>query len=163
MENRAANLAELSIQYTDYAQWQRDQLAAGALNSQIEYWKTQLDGLPAVHSLPLDKQRPISQTFKGESLGFSVNEEVHQQLVKIADQQQTTVFVVLHTLFSVLLSRYSGQSDIVVGTPVANRTHQSIESLIGLFVNLLVLRVQCDESVSFAELISRVRQTGLRT
>lgn len=159
VENRAANLAALSIQYTDYAQWQRDQLAAGALNSQIEYWKTQLDGLPAVHSLPLDKQRPISQTFKGESLAFSVSEEVHQQLVNIADQQQTTVFVVLHTLFSVLLSRYSGQSDIVVGTPVANRTHQSIESLIGLFVNLLVLRVQCDESVSFAELISRVRQT----
>ncbi|MDO8037423.1 condensation domain-containing protein, partial [Janthinobacterium sp. SUN137] len=118
--------APLAIGYADYAQWQRDWLAGPVLEEQLGYWDSQLAGLPPVHNLPLDRARPGHQSFRGARHRFAVGKAVHECLKQLAQDQQATLFMVLHAALSVLLARHGNSSDIVIGTPVANRLQKEL-------------------------------------
>jgi len=154
-------LEELPIQYADYAQWQRDYLRGDVLEKQLEYWRRQLQSAPAVLGLPTDKPRPLIQSFRGQLQTFEVSKQVSVALRQLSQQEGTTMFMTLLAVFKVLLYRYSGQEDIVVGTPIAGRNRAELEGLIGFFVNTLVLRTEVEGGVSFRELLRRVREVTL--
>ena len=153
-------LAELAIQYADFAHWQRQWLQGEVLESQIGYWKERLVGAPTL-ALPTDRPRPAVQTHRGARHEFSVSAQTTAGLVALSLQTQSTMFMSLAAAFNVLLSRYSGQQDICIGTPIANRNRVEIEPLIGFFVNTLVLRTHVDSSVPFTDLLKQVRSTAL--
>ncbi|MEH2382478.1 MAG: amino acid adenylation domain-containing protein [Nostoc sp.] len=154
-------LAELPIQYADFAAWQRQWLQAEVLQSQISYWKKQLEGAPSVLELPTDHARPTVQTFRGASYSFELSQELSQALNKLSQQQGCTLFMTLLAAFQTLLWRYTGQEDIVVGSPIANRNRAEIEGLIGFFVNTLVLRTNLAGHLTFKQLLTRVREMAL--
>ncbi|WP_442949188.1 amino acid adenylation domain-containing protein [Nostoc sp.] len=154
-------LAELAIQYADFAAWQRKWLQGDVLQSQISYWKKQLEGAPSVLELPTDHPRSAVQTFQGASYSFELSVELSQALKKLSQQQGTTLFMTLLAAFQTLLWRYTGQEDIVVGSPIANRNRAEIEGLIGFFVNTLVLRTNLASNPTFGELLTRVREVAL--
>ncbi|MEH2411054.1 amino acid adenylation domain-containing protein [Nostoc sp.] len=154
-------LAELAIQYADFAAWQRKWLQGDVLQSQISYWKKQLEGAPSVLELPTDHPRSAVQTFQGASYSFELSVELSQALKKLSQQQGTTLFMTLLAAFQTLLWRYTGQEDIVVGSPIANRNRAKIEGLIGFFVNTLVLRTNLASNPTFGELLTRVREVAL--
>ena len=160
-EGRDNPLPALSLQYADYAQWQRSQLQGEQLAQQLAYWSEQLSQLPAVHSLPLDKPRPVTQGFHGKTLHRALGSELLTGLQEYCQAQQVTLFMLLHSAFSVLLHRYSNENDIVIGTPIAGRTHSEVEPLIGLFVNNLVLRSDTKGNPLFSELLQRNKQVVL--
>ncbi|WP_405621713.1 amino acid adenylation domain-containing protein, partial [Pseudoalteromonas sp. Ld19] len=135
------SLPELPIQYRDYAQWQREWLHGDILASQLEYWRIQLADLPALHSLPLSYIRPNKKQYVGGCLSTSLPSIVANKLQQLAQQHQLTSFMVLHAALALALSRFSTSNDIVVGTPIANRSEAELQTLIGFFVNSLVLRV----------------------
>lgn len=157
-KGEANPLSDLEIQYADYAGWQQEWLKGEPLEQLKNYWSDQLQNLPPVHSIPLDYSRPQVQTFKGNTLSSKIAAETLNDLKKICDQEGATLFAGLYTAFSVLLGRYSNESDVVVGTPIANREQSQVENLIGFFVNMLVLRNQLPENASFLELIRQSRQ-----
>ncbi|MBU2713549.1 non-ribosomal peptide synthetase, partial [Zooshikella harenae] len=159
--NNAANLPELSIQYCDYARWQRSPQVSQLLDTQLSFWKKQLANLPAVHNLPLDKPRPATQQYHGRWHYLQLNNQVTNQFKQLCQQQGVTLFMGLHAAFSVLLARYSGDSDIVVGTPIANREQQHLAELIGFFVNTLVLRSDLDDNPSYLQLLEQTKTTAL--
>jgi amino acid adenylation domain-containing protein len=161
VRGEASPLAELPVQYADYAHWQREWLQGAVLDQQLEYWKTQLSGAPALLTLPTDRPRPAVQRYAGATLDLVVDEATTAGLNAVAQKSQATLFMVLAAAFSVLLSRHAGQDDICVGTPVANRTRTDVEGLIGFFVNTLVLRTQVDGQRTFTELLAQVRETAL--
>ncbi|WP_442937947.1 amino acid adenylation domain-containing protein [Nostoc sp.] len=154
-------LAELPIQYADFAAWQRQWLQAEVLQSQISYWKKQLEGAPTVLELPTDHARPAVQTFLGATYSFELSVELSQALKKLSQQQGSTLFMTLLAAFQTLLWRYTGQEDIVVGSPIANRNRTEIEGLIGFFVNTLVLRTNLAGNPTFEELLAHVREVAL--
>ncbi|MEO5729910.1 MAG: amino acid adenylation domain-containing protein, partial [Byssovorax sp.] len=154
-------LPELPIQYADYAIWQRRWLDGGALARQLAYWKNQLAGAPPMLSLPTDRPRPPLQSHRGSWDGMVLPVALVKSLKELSRREGVTLFMALLAVFDVLLHRYTGQGDIVVGTPVANRTRAETEGLIGFFVNTLVLRTQVDEDGSFVDLLQRVRETCL--
>ncbi|SMC29919.1 amino acid adenylation domain-containing protein, partial [Andreprevotia lacus DSM 23236] len=154
-----AMLPQLAMQYADFARWQRQWLASGVLRQQLDYWRNQLADVPVLLSLPTDHPRPVQQSFRGTRLPFAISAETSAALHQLGRQSHATLFMVLHALFSILLSRHAGQHDICIGTPVAGRQRSELEPLIGLFVNLLVLRTQVDDDEPFAVLLQRVRQT----
>ncbi|WDE09226.1 non-ribosomal peptide synthetase [Thalassomonas viridans] len=151
-------LPELEVQYADYAQWQRDWLQGEVLDKQLGYWERQLAGLPAVHSLPLDNPRPKVQTFNGAYHYSAVDAKVSDKLNALCQDIGGTLFMGLHAAFSVLLSRYSNETDIAVGSPIANREQAEVEHLIGFFVNTLVLRSDLSGKPSFAALLKQSKQ-----
>ncbi len=151
-------LPPLSVQYADYAHWQRDWLQGDQLEQQLGYWQKQLADLPVVHSLPLDKLRPPSQTFSGDSYFSRLDKGACDKLKLVCRQSDATLFMGLHAAFSVLLSRYSGETDVVVGTTIANREQSEIASLIGFFVNNLVLRSDLSGQPSFIDLLGQSRE-----
>jgi amino acid adenylation domain-containing protein len=155
-------LAELPIQYADFAVWQRQWLQDDILEAHLAYWKQQLDGAPIALQLPLDRPKPQIATFRGASLPLRFPSALADDLKVLSRQQGVTLFMTLLTTFKILLYSYSGQNDIVVGTNVANRTRGETEKLIGFFVNLLVLRTDLSGTPSFSELLSRVRDVTLR-
>ncbi|MCJ8274470.1 MAG: amino acid adenylation domain-containing protein, partial [Psychrosphaera sp.] len=157
-QNDANPLAPLNIQYADYAHWQRQWLKGDVLTSQLDYWTAQLAGIPTVHSLPLDKRRPAKQSFNGKAVQLEVDGGLTQQINDLCQQQGVTLFMALQTAFSVLLSRYSNETDIVMGSPIAGRLHQDVEPLIGFFVNTLVLRTNLEQSPSFSRLLQQNKQ-----
>ncbi|WP_196761521.1 non-ribosomal peptide synthase/polyketide synthase [Pseudoalteromonas luteoviolacea] len=150
---KEANLPKLAIQYADYANWQREQLQSEQAESQLQYWLTYLEGLPLVHSLPLDKPRPVSQSFDGQQIKQKINKALSNQLNDLAKSQNASLFMVLQSAFAVLLGRWSGESDIVVGGPIAGRTHKDLEGLIGFFVNTLVYRSDLSGNPDFLTLL----------
>ncbi|BCL80831.1 hypothetical protein ccbrp13_32960 [Ktedonobacteria bacterium brp13] len=152
--------AALPIQYADFALWQRSWLQGEVLEAQLEYWRQQLDGAVPLE-LPLDHPRPTIQTFRGAYLTRTLPLSLHEQLVALGKQLGVTQFMLLLAAFSVLLARYSGQNDISIGTPSANRTHAELEGLIGFFINMLVLRMDLTENPSFLDLLARVREVTL--
>ena len=152
-------LPDLAIQYADYAHWQRQWLQGQVLEEQVHYWLEQLKDLPVAHSLPLDKPRPVLQTFVGKTLSTKVGEQTFSQLKDYCTQQGATLFMGLHAVFSTLLARYSNETDIVVGSPVANREQAEIADIIGFFVNTLVLRSDLSEQPSFAQLLGQSKKT----
>ena len=154
-------LPELPIQYADFAHWQREWLSGEILQTQLNYWKQQLTGAPPLLELPTDRPRPSVQTFQSSSEEFKLNRELTSQLKAISQQSGTTLFMTLLAAYATLLSRYSGQDDIVVGSPIANRNRDEIEPLIGFFVNMLVLRTQLHGNPTFTELLERVREMTL--
>ena len=154
-------LAELPLQYADYASWQREWLSGARLEEELGYWKAQLSGAPAVLALPTDHARPAVQTFNGAMQGMTLSAELSQRLRRWSEREGVTLFMTLLAAFKVLLHRYSGETEIVVGTPVANRNRLEVEGLIGFFVNTLVLRTEVKSESSFAELTQRVKEVAL--
>jgi len=157
---RGDELAPLTVQYVDYAHWQRRWLEGGELERQLAYWKRELDGVPPLE-LPLDRPRPPVQTFRGDRVRFAFSPGLTADLKALGHRHGASLFMVLLAAFQALLARYSGQHDVVVGTPIANRTRAEIEPLIGLFVNTLALRSVIDERDTYRALLDRVRQTTL--
>jgi amino acid adenylation domain-containing protein len=154
-------LAELSVQYADYALWQRDWLQGEVLEQQVAFWKGRLAGAPAVLDLPADRKHPAVQSFRGKTHGFLVSQEITAALARLARGEGATLFMVLVAAFQATLSRWSGQDDIVVGTPIAGRRHRQTEGLIGFFVNTLALRTDLSGDPSFRELLRRVKEVAL--
>jgi amino acid adenylation domain-containing protein len=154
-------LPALPVQYADYAVWQRGRLAGEALEARLDYWRVQLSGLPTVHGLPLDRPRPAEQRFEGGRVERHLGVEVMSGVQALARSQDASVFMVLQAAFAVLLSRWSGETDIVIGTPVAGRLHPDVEGLIGFFVNTLVLRTDVSGDPTFVELVGRSREAAL--
>ncbi len=153
-------LPDLTIQYADYAHWQRTCLEKDVLDKQLDYWTTQLDEVPAVHSLPLTYPRPLVKQHVGAVRSGLLPAAVGQSLQNLAKQYQLTPFMLLHGALSLLLSRHSHSDDIVIGTPVANRMQEELSPLIGFFVNTLVLRVNTSHS-SLSDYFSHIRQVHL--
>ncbi|MFZ6028858.1 MAG: condensation domain-containing protein, partial [Chloroflexota bacterium] len=154
-------LVDLPIQYADYATWQRDKLQGEALDVQLNYWKQQLAGAAPVLDLPTDRPRPQVQRFRGAHLPLVLPISLTQALKSFSKQEGVTLFMTLLAGFQALLYRYSGQRDIVVGTPIANRSHLGVENLIGLFVNTLALRVDLSSVSSFRQWLLQVREATL--
>jgi len=148
-QDPAALLPALSIQYTDFTQWQRQYLQGEVLHKQINYWKQQLTGSPPSLPLPTDYPRPTLQTFHGARLFFTFPKILLDNLKKLSQNAGTTLFMTLLAGFYLLLYRYTGQQDIVLGTPIAGRNRKEVEDLIGFFVNTLLLRVQLQEEDDF--------------
>lgn len=154
-------LPPLSIQYADFAHWQRKWLQGDVLSKQLNYWKAQLTDAPRLLELPTDHPRPPVQTFQGRRQRIQLSAELTQKLKTLSQQSKATLFMTLLAAFATLLYRYSSQVDIVIGSPIANRNHIQIDSLIGFFVNTLALRINLDGNPSFNELLARVRQIAL--
>jgi amino acid adenylation domain-containing protein len=154
-------LPQLPIHYADFAAWQRQCLQGEALQAQMSYWRKQLEGAPSVLELPLDQPRPTVGTFRGASYSFEISKEVSLALNQLSQQAGSTLFMTLLAAFNILLGRYTGNEDIVVGTPIANRNRAEIEGLIGFFVNTLVMRTNLSGNPSFLELLERVREVTL--
>ncbi|AOY80913.2 non-ribosomal peptide synthetase [Moorena producens JHB] len=154
------SLPALPIQYVDYATWQRRRFTGEFRDSQIKYWQQQLADAPCVLNLPLDRPR-TTQPFKSGRVPFLLNRDLTEKLHVLSQGQGTTLFITLFAAFSAFLSRYCHQDDIVVGTPIANRTPAITEALIGFFVNTLVLRTRPNQQHTFKEFLSQVRQVAL--
>jgi amino acid adenylation domain-containing protein len=148
-------LPELPVQYADYAAWQRQWLSGEVMEERLAWWKHQLAGAPPLVDLPLDRPRPSIQSFRGERVSLTMGSEA------VARRLGVTPFMALLAGFATLLSRYGGQSDLVVGTPIANRGRAELEDLIGMFVNTLALRVDLSGDPGFGELARRVREVAL--
>ena len=154
-------LADLPIQYADYAVWQREWLQGEVLESQLSYWKKQLERAPAVLNLPTDRPRPAVQSFRGQRQSIELSKELTEGLKGLSRKEGVTLFMTLLAAFQTLLHRYTGQDDIVVGSPIANRNRHEIESLIGFFVNTLVMRSDLSSNPPFRQLLARVREVAL--
>ena len=154
-------LAELPIQYADYAVWQREWLQGEVLEEQLGYWRKQLADAPAVLELPTDRNRPAQQSSREASLPLQLSTELTAGLKQLSKHEGVTLFMTLLAAWQLLLARYSRQPDVVVGSPVANRTRSEVEGLIGFFVNTLVLRTQVDGELRARELLQRVREVCL--
>jgi amino acid adenylation domain-containing protein len=161
VEHHAPNLPEIHLQYVDFAVWQQQWLQGEVLQSQLAYWQQKLAGMPALLELPADRPRRAVQSFCGETQVFTLEQDISEALVSLSQQQGVTLFMLLLTAFKVLLYRYTNQSDIVVGTPVANRQHSQIQGMIGFFVNNLVLRADLSDNPTFLQLLKQVREVVL--
>ncbi|TMC16012.1 MAG: amino acid adenylation domain-containing protein, partial [Chloroflexi bacterium] len=159
---RLSLLPALPLQYADFAKWQREWLQGEVLQQQLDYWRQQLAGAPALLELPTDRPRPAVQTFAGARRSRLLSPDLLLQLKSLSKQEKVTLFMTLLTAFQVLLMRYSGQRDIIVSTPIANRTRKEFEGLIGLFVNTLVLRTDLSGNPTFRQLLDRVQQMAVQ-
>ena len=162
LEGKPSPLPALSIQYVDYAAWQRHQLNSGLFARQLSYWQRELAGAPTLLELPTDRPRPLLQSFRGKRRSLRMPAALLEQLNAFSLAHQATLYMTLLAAFQVLLSRYSGQDDIVVGSPVANRDRIELESLIGCFVNNIVLRGRLEGNPRFVDFLTQVKSTVLR-
>ncbi|WP_328409116.1 non-ribosomal peptide synthetase [Nocardia sp. NBC_00403] len=156
----------LEVQYADFAIWQREVIGAdddenSVAARQLAYWREQLDGLSGALDLPVDRPRPATPSMRGASTAIRVPAAVHEGLVRIAREQHSTLFMVVHAALAVLLARLSGSSDIAVGTPFAGRAERALDDLVGMFVNSLTLRTAVPSGIDFAALVDQVRETDL--
>ncbi|HEX2095542.1 MAG TPA: condensation domain-containing protein, partial [Longimicrobiaceae bacterium] len=154
---RPSGLPPVKLQYGDFAVWQQEHLAAGALERQMGYWKERLRGAPTLIGLPTDRPRPPEQTYRGASYDFTVPGEVSARLAALCQTEGATLFMALLAVLSALLGRYAGEDDVVVGSPIANRTRPELEGVVGLFTNTLAIRTELGGDPSFRELLRRVR------
>src|SRR6266404_273262 len=154
-------LPDLPIQYADFAHWQREWLAGELLKAQLDYWSHQLDSVPPALEIPTDFPRPVSRSHKGSLISLSIHPDLADRLRALNKKHQATMYMTLLATFQVLLYRYSGQSDISVGSPIAGRTRTETEALIGFFVNTLVMRTDLSGAPSFAQLLSKVKEVTL--
>lgn len=154
-------LPEQPIQYADFAHWQRQWLQGQELESQLNYWKQQLGSSPPVLELPTDRPRPPVQTFSGSKQVQVLSKNLTEELKALSQRSGVTFFMTLLAAFQTLLYRYSGQEDIIVGSPIAGRNQVETEGLIGFFVNTLVLHTELSNNLSFRELLERVRKVTL--
>ena len=156
----APSLAPLAIQYADFSVWQRQWLSGGVLSKQLDYWRQRLEGIPELQ-LPTDRPRPAWPTYAGARATLSLSAELSAALKLLGQREGATLYMVLLAGFNVLLQRYTHQEDLVVGSPIANRTRSELEELIGFFVNSLVLRTDTSGDPGFTELLVRVRRVAL--
>jgi amino acid adenylation domain-containing protein len=154
-------LAELPVQYTDYAVWQREQVEGAVMDRQLAYWRGRLGDAPELLELPTDRPRPPVQTYRGATVPVEISAELLERLQALGRGEGATLYMVLLGAFQVLLSKYSGSEDVVVGSPIAGRTRQEVEDLIGFFVNTLVLRTDLSGDPSFREVLRRAREVTL--
>ena len=154
-------LPPLPIQYADYAHWQREYLRGTELRRQLDYWRTALSGAPDRLELPTDFPRPAVQQYRGGTLDFQLPVYLVDGLRAIGDRAGASLFMVLLSAFAALLARYSGQNELVIGSPVANRSRREVENLIGFFVNTIALRLAVEPGASFYELLAQVRGVAL--
>ncbi len=158
---KGQSLSEPEVQYSDFAYWQTKNQNNGLLENQLKYWKNKLSAdIPALN-LPVDRQRPAVQTYNGAKFIGSIPPVLARKLKKLAGKENSTLFMVLLAAFNVLLHRYTGQEDIVVGSPVANRNRKDIEDVIGFFTNNLILRSNFTGKTSFLELLQKVKTTTM--
>jgi amino acid adenylation domain-containing protein/non-ribosomal peptide synthase protein (TIGR01720 family) len=158
---RPSPLPELSVQYADYAAWQRAWLAGPVLDRQLAYWKDALAGAPTSLDLPADRPRPPVRSSRGAQLRFALGAPLTRALHDLSRREGVTLFMTLLAAYDVLLYRYTGQDDLLVGSPVAGRARAETEALIGFFINTLVLRARLDGALAFPELLQRVRDACL--
>ena len=155
-----AHLPPLSIQYSDYAYWQRQSVSKQNFTLQLDYWRKQLVDIPMLHALPLDYPRPAIKQHEGRKVSGQLPQSISNELLTLSKSRQVTPFMLFHAVISLVLSRHSNRKDIVIGTPLANRKLPQVESLIGFFVNTLVLRTSTDFEF-FDEYLNHVKQVNL--
>ena len=161
IDDTVSTLSPLAIQYQDYAYWQRQWLSGDILEQQLAYWKQQLQGAPELLELPTDRARPAQQSYRGSTFESRISRDTLDKLNQLSQEQGVTLFMTLLAVFNVLLKRYSGQDDICIGSPIANRHQPGTESQVGFFVNTLVLRSQFEGNETFEALLQQVRETCL--
>jgi amino acid adenylation domain-containing protein len=154
-------LPALSIQYADFAGWQRETLRGETLENQLQYWRSHLKGAPPMLSLPTDHARPAIQQFRGKTYRFDLSRPTRDALNALALEENATLFMALLSGFAVVLSRHSGQQDLVIGSPIANRQHSDLSELLGFFVNTLALRLDLSGQPTFRDLLRRTRRVAL--
>jgi len=159
IENRHHLLTPLEIQYADYALWQRDYLKDKVLEEKLNYYRDNLAGIEPLN-LPTQYPRPLNPSYRGDRVKFKINRDIATELNYLSQSHKSTLFMTLLSAFALLMQRYSGQEDIVVGSPVANRVQSEVEDLIGFFVNLLPFRIKLEDS-SFISLLNQVKTTTL--
>jgi amino acid adenylation domain-containing protein len=160
-DGTAPALPELAVQYADFSLWQRDVLTGPELARQLDYWLHKLDGAPPVLELPTDRPRPAVQAFRGGTHTFTLPSALVERVKALGELEGATPFMTLLAAFEVLLHRYTGQHDLVVGTPIANRTRPELEGLVGFFANTLVLRAEVAGEHTFRQLLAHVRDVTL--
>lgn len=151
----------LPVRYVDFAQWQRDRLQGAVLEKLVSYWTSQLAGIPALIELPTDRPRPPVQRFRGEVQIIEFSRDLSEDLANFSRREKVTLFMTLLAVFQVLIYRYTGQQDVIIGTPSAGRTHKELEGIIGLFQNMLLLRTSVTPKQRMSELLRQVRRTTL--
>ncbi|HEV2755141.1 MAG TPA: amino acid adenylation domain-containing protein, partial [Actinomycetota bacterium] len=161
VDDREPKLEPLPIQYADFAVWQRRWFQGAELERQLSYWKNHLAGAPAALEIPTDYPRPPIQSFEGASVNFTMPRELSERVTELARSRGVTTFMLAMAAFSTLLHRYTGSTDIVLGTPIAGRNRSEIEGLIGFFVNTLVMRNDLSGDPSFTKLMERARDVAL--
>ncbi|MGX5878888.1 condensation domain-containing protein, partial [Burkholderia gladioli] len=161
LHGRPDPLAPLAIQYPDYAAWQRQWLTGERLQAQVDYWRDTLADAPVLLDLPTDRPRPAQQSFVGAHVPVRFDAELTQALRRLAQTHGVTPYMIVMAAWAAVLARLSGQQDIVIGTPSANRNRQEVEPLIGFFVNTLALRLDLSGAPDAAALLARVRQAAL--
>src|SRR5262249_20705800 len=158
---KPAPLPALPLEYSDFALWQRMWLQGAVVEAQLTYWKRQLGGNLSLLELPTDRPRPPLQSFRGASQSLMLPQHLMEALKALSRQEGVTLFMTLLAAFKTLLYRYTGQEDLLIGTPIAGRTQVKAEGLIGFFVNTLVLRTNMGGNPRFRELLGRVREVAL--
>ncbi|GAB6040083.1 amino acid adenylation domain-containing protein [Endothiovibrio diazotrophicus] len=154
-------LPELPIRYADFAAWQRERLSGAALERQLDYWRESLAGAPPLLALPTDRPRPAQPSHAGGLVRFTIEPALRERLDRLCRATGSTPFMALHAAWLVLLERYTGATDLVVGSPIANRTVPEVEPLVGFFVNTLALRTELGDDPLFTTLMARVREASL--
>jgi hypothetical protein len=156
-----AGLPELPVQYPDYAAWQRQRMAGKFLETSRNYWREQLGDLPPALELPADKMRPRLPSGRGAVHDFRLTGKIASGLRELAREEGTTLFTVMLAAFQVWLHRYTGQTDLIVGAPVADRERPEVQALLGYFLNTLPIRTRLEGSRNFREVVQQVRATLL--
>ncbi|MFO0760428.1 MAG: amino acid adenylation domain-containing protein [Byssovorax sp.] len=160
-EGKPSPLPELPLQYGDYAAWQRRWLDGEGLSRELAYWSRALEGAPEALDLPTDRPHPPRPSYRGGRKSFSLGPDLSRALQALARKENVTIFMLLVAAFDVLLHRYTGQTSVVIGTPVAGRGRGEVEGLIGFFVNTLVLKADLDAEMPFRDLLAKVKETCL--
>jgi amino acid adenylation domain-containing protein len=160
-KNQEIPLAELPIQYGDFAIWQKQRFDNNLYQKQLDYWREKLGGELPILNLPIDKQRPSIPSYQGDSFSFLLSEDLGENLKKLSTKEQVTLFMIFLAVFQVLLYRYTGQEDIIIGIPIAGRQNLETENLIGCFLNTLALRNNLNENLTFQELLQQVKKVSL--
>ncbi|HEX2208918.1 MAG TPA: amino acid adenylation domain-containing protein, partial [Longimicrobium sp.] len=160
-EGRPSPLPELAVQYADYAVWQREQMGGEVLERQLDWWRERLAGAPALLELPTDRPRPAVQSYRGGRVPIALPASLGEKLRALGQREGATLYMVLLAAWQVLLAKYAGTDDVVVGSPIAGRTRREVDGLIGFFVNTLALRTDLSGGPAFRQVLRRVREVTL--